>query len=386
MKSKLILSFVLTLFLLSFASAFFVESHTKWTLQGFGEVNSPITQKCEPYIDLVLDGDTSSDMGVLHYGSNNLITSYIYPHTKGGHLSCLREAGADIEKQCFCYGNALHVIQDSYSHNENGIVTKTLKKYLGTNYFGHMSVERDFENKHMELIQKDDAVLYSKITSYNGRLLNSLFPELGGDNKFLLLANQVAGIDMTTDAKIFRSGYIGEGFYSTVYKDKVNLPYWAISIPIILIALSLVVIFILLRFGTTGWRWMTSFIWLLIMIVGIVIIVSFYTGTTWKLTTFVIEIPPMFGYLSVSQQDIITYDNAIQQATNKFLETGELTIQDASGLSYTDASTGQKTVGELTKAERGSKYIVLPLMLIVIGGFMVFLFLKSFGYLQRKRQ
>lgn len=362
--SLLVLS-VLLISILPFVSSAFTHSHIASDIELFDTVNSPITQQCRPYLDFVLDGDTSTDLGVLHYGSNSKITSYIYPHTRGGYKTCLKEAGADVQMQCFCYGNALHIIEDNFYHTENGIVTKTLKKYLGTNYFGHMVVEKNAENMDMKELQKENPELYAEVMAYDARTLNSLFPELGGDSKFMTLTNQVAGIDMSNDARIFRSGYVGEGFYSTVYQDKVSLPFWAISIPLVLILLGLVYAGLMLKFGKTNWKWLAVLIAVILLAIAGVIIYSFLTGTTWKITTAIIEIPPRIGYLAVSQTDFTYANNLEHKAKQKFLETGELPYDDVSGLSYVDRN-GNYVQGALNKAETGSFFLITLLLLISV--------------------
>jgi len=118
-------------------------------------------------------------------------------------------------------------------------------------------------------------------------------------------------------------------------------------------------------------------IWLFIGLVGGIIVFSFYTGTTWKLTTFVIEVPSKFGYLSVSDSDISYYDKVVQEATNKFLETGNLQTDDNSGLSYYDRS-GVFHQGALTNAEKTSVRFILPAFILAFSILNFFLIKRAY--------
>lgn len=368
------------------SQAFFVKSHIAWTVDGFQTISSPITEKCRPYLNIVLDGDTGTDVGVLHYGeTESALSSYIALHTKGaGYQNCLAEASTDIGKQCMCVGEALHIVQDSFSHLQGGVTEKYLKKFLGTNYFGHMTVERNFENKHMDLLTKrgDYSATSGQLEYYNGIVLNSLFPEFGGDEKYLQLLKDMSGISLENDARIFRSGYLGEGFYNSIYKDKVSLPYWTYLISIGAILLGFGLGILILFIGSSGWKYLTAINWLIIGIIGAIILFSFVTGTTWRLTTFVIEVPPMFGYLKVSDTDVAHYDDIIQQATNQYLSEGVLNIDDATGLTYTDSKTGELIQGALTKAETPFKVIWFVIILPLYLALNIFLLVKTF---KRKR-
>lgn len=379
---KILLGLLVGFFLISFSSAYYPQDHTYWTLKGFQDIDSPITQKCRPYIEQVLNGDHGTDVPVLHY-TDNKITSYIFTHQRSAYLSCIEEAGTDTEAYCFCIGNALHLIQDLYSHGEDGLVVKYLTRYGSSNLLGHMTIERNYEKQHMAIVERTEPQLYSQVMFYDERFLNLLFIETGGDPKYLELLNTMSGIDMTQDARIVRSGYLGEGFYSTIYKDKINLPFWAYGLSLGASIVALIVIIILWLFGKSWWKWVGIGLWVLLLVFGIVIFVSFINGSTWQITTKLIEIPPMFGYLKVSQQDIDTYNQKVQQGVTKFLETGNLQVDDASGLTYIDRN-GVKHEGPLNKAEFIFKFVVLP----VLVGLFILPTLIAFwiGFVRRKKR
>jgi len=393
----LILSLVLMVILanVNLTSAFFVKSHEKFVLQGLLEVESSTTQLCRQYTQVILDGDISADSGVIHYGDSNEATqkSYIYPHTLNGYKTCLVDAGKsnDLSQKCYCHGMALHIIQDSFSHNVGGITEQTLRKFFGNNYFGHMTVERNFENIHMEQLKANNPNLYNQVLDYDKKVLNSFVVpstncgtgvsnclDIGGP--YLKLLEDVAGIQMNNDIKLFRTGYLGQGFYSTVYKDKVSLPFFVIAIPSIMIIMGLIILGSLFLFGKGGYKWWAVFVWVLILSVGVFIFYSFYTGATWKVTTLIVEIPAKFGYLAVSSSDVANYDRMAQQKTNEFLKSPETFVmpEDATGLSYTN-SDGVKVIGSLALAEGGYKYFLFPILVTLILLFMISLLLKAFG-------
>ena len=83
MKNNYLIVLLLSLFLISFCipniSAPFTKDHLAFTIDGFEEISSPITEQCRPYLDIVLDGNTGNDVPVLHYGDSK-VTSYIFTH------------------------------------------------------------------------------------------------------------------------------------------------------------------------------------------------------------------------------------------------------------------------------------------------------------------
>ena len=299
--------------------SYFTKSHLEWSINGITNIDSPLANKCKPYLANVLDGNTATDTLVLFYTSSEKVRSYISSHTRGsGYQACLDLGGSDVEMQCFCVGNALHLIQDRWSHLEGGITAKYLENNFAPNIIGHMSVEKDFENKHMSKLQKNADPTYTagQLDYYNSRVLNTMFTETGGSDKYFKLLSAMSGLpqdEIINVVKTFRSGYLGEGFYSTVYKDKVKLPYFLIIIPSILIFLGLIIPIILIKFGKTRWKWITTGLWTIFLIIGIIILISFLTGTTWRITTLLIQVPQTIGYLSISQADIDFYDKMVQR-------------------------------------------------------------------------
>lgn len=363
MNKKLMLSLIAFGILLTMCmapvSAFFTQDHEYWTIKGFRDVDSAITDQCGNMLDVVIDGNTAADVPVLHYFDDEFM-SYISTHTRGsGYLACLERAGTDKELQCFCYGFGLHNVQDHFAHTEGGLVPTYLDKYYSSNLVGHMTTELSFQDKHMELVKDQDADLYSQIQYYDGIILDNLFEETGGEYKYLGLMNEISGLDMRNDANIFANGYKGQGFYSTVYKEKLSLPwwFWGLSFGIAIFGFGVAILFII--FGKTNWKYLMVFIYLMIALVGILIVLSFFTGNTWQWIQMSIRVVP----ITVADSDITHYDSVVQEATNQFLKTGKLQYDDNSGLSYVDRN-GNQVTGALAQAEKAFQFIMLPLILL----------------------
>ncbi len=378
---KLLITLLLGIFLLSLihqVDGYFYRDHESFVLKGFQDVNSPLADECRPYIEQVLNGVEAADVGVLHYFDDK-VTSYIGAHQRLGYNNCLREAGSDVESKCFCHGIALHIEMDSLSHLDGGIVVEKIRGSLGSNFLGHMVVERSFEQGHQAFLEeRNDPIISSgDLDFYDKRVLNLMFEETGGDSKYMKLINEASGINMETDARVIRSGYLGEGFFSTVYQDKISLPFWAWGIGIGVALIGLVIAGVLLFVGKTRWKLMGVFLWIGVSLIGILIIVSFITGTTWKVTTSLIEVPALVGYLAVSPMEVESYHNELTLKTNNFLETEQLTTDDASGLSYVDQN-GVFHEGALKRAESGFKFILLPILLISLAVMSLWIFMKSF--------
>lgn len=380
---------VLSILSLSSVSAFFPQSHIAWTVDGFNTIKSPITDNCRQYLNVVLDGDNGADSGVLHYGGS-LVTSYIYTHTLAGYKQCLIDAADEVDKQCFCHGMYLHIIQDSFSHNTNGnldgVVVAGLKQYAGSNYFGHMTLERDFENKHVEQMKKngDYAITSGSLDKYNAIYLDTLLTSDGKPSKYLAVINDIAGIDLSGDVKAIRSGYQGVGFYDSNAKNRYSLPAWAILIIIALLTVGLGMVILNLLYGSGGWKWISVLFWVVILSIGVIILISFFTGGFWSLITKTLDTTAATGYLSVSDKNVALYSKVVQDATNNFLQTGDTPIQDASGLSYcpkgeaTATGCNVKLVGYLDKAETPFKVVYYGVFMPLSIAIMVFLNYKSF--------
>lgn len=373
--------FLLLLMLVLAASpsfAAFTQSHLTWAIWGFENVNSPITQMCSEHLDKVLDGQTATDIPVLHYFDNEFM-SYIGTHTRGsGHEACLESAGSDVELKCVCVGNALHLIPDSFFHNKGGVVPTYLEKYASLNLIGHMVIEKNFEDKLLAKVKDEEPGLYSKVEYYNKQVCNSFFEQTGGNKKFLKLFNEMSGIDMTNDANIFCNGYKGTGFYDTVYNQKLKLPFWFWGVSIGMIILGLTLAYGFFRLGETNWKFALVAIYLIIAILGGGILYSFYSGNTWQWIEYSVSVPAKFGVLSVSESDVEMYDKDIRAATKAFLETGRLIVDDASGLTYVD-SEGVHIAGALNESEKRAKFIFLPILGALFLVLNIWLIRKSVG-------
>lgn len=367
MKQKIF--FILILFIVSIncVSAAFTWSHAYWTYKGLQTVDSPVVDLCENMPELLIDGNTAADIPVLHYFDNQYL-SYISTHTAGsGFMACGREAGTDAELKCFCFGDGTHITQDVFFHGtegQEGLVEQYLRSQFMPNFIGHMVVEQNFLDQHIELVrQTDGQSMVDTIDRYAGAndgslLCNSLF----SDPKYFTLLEEMSGIDMRNDANIFCNGYKGSdgGFFNTVYDKKVEPPYqflsWAWIITVIgltiIIALIPVFYFKIKSFS----RYILAILGIIFLLTGMVVLTTYYTNTTWKVTTFLIKIPPKFGLLTVSHDDVVKYNNLAMTATENFYRTGQLAYEDASGLSYT-TKDGRKIVGTLKKASSRSTYL-----------------------------
>jgi hypothetical protein len=379
------ISILFILVLTQFASAAYTKTHLYYSIKGLEGVDSPLTDKCANYIDVVLDGQTAADVPVLHYFDEKFM-SYIGTHTRGsGYIACLEEAGSDVEMQCHCLGRGLHIVQDNFFHNEGGVVPTYLAKYGSVNLLGHMIIEADYEKKFMDKLAEEGDPLYTsgKLDYYDSIVCNSFIPQEGGDAKYVDLMNTASGIDIRNDINIFCNGYKGSGFYDTVYNEKLSLPFWFWGLSIGLLLVGLAIIILSLIFGHGKFKWFLIIEGALILIIGLVIIISVFNGTTWKIVTAVTEIPPKFGFLSVKESDIDMYSVYIQEVTNEFLRTGVLPYDDVSGLSYVDVH-GLRVEGALGEAETNGKLIFAGILavIVILNGFFIY---KTFSGKRRKK-
>lgn len=387
MKTKFILIFLLIgIFTLSTVRAYYTEDHLYWTLKGMAEVDSPITQQCKPYIHLMLDGNTAADAEVIHYFDNQFM-SYVFTHTKGGFEKCMQAAGTSPELQCLCYGIALHQVQDRFAHLEDGIVPRYLQKSYTVNLLGHMIIEQQAENKMRDLIRErnENFVADGKWDFYNTHVLCSFFTGeeasicegFNGGKKYENVLEEAFSFQIDNDIRIFQMGYLEVGFLNSVYKDRVSLPPWFWGVCIALIMIGLTISILAAVFGKTGWKWLVFVLFLLVAIVGSYLLYAILHGNVWSIITQGVQIPTTLGLMKISNQDIITYDAKTQEATNKFLETGILPYSDVSGLSY--EKDGEWVVGALNKAETMSKYILMPVVLMIFLVSTAYLFYKTFA-------
>ena len=108
------------------------------------------------------------------------------------------------------------------------------------------------------------------------------------------------------------------------------------------------------------------------------IVVSFYTNNTWRVTNFIIDIPPKFGLLSVSMEDVEEIDALALEATKQYWESdGKLDVDDASGLSYINRY-GEMIEGTLIKAQWKWTYIISPLLILFASLTLIGVVYKTF--------
>lgn len=384
-KKKLLLTLFFSIIFLSLISqvdSFFFRDHQYAVLKAFELSSSPLAEQCRPHIEAVLTGTEAADVGVIHYFDDK-VSSYIGTHQRVGYENCLSMAGSDIESRCFCHGISLHIVVDALSHLDGGIVVENIRKSFGSNFLGHMVVERSMEKKHEVFLRKTSDPILSQVDFFDKRVLNMMFEfnqagEITGPSKFMSLINEASGIDMEQDALTIRAGYLSQGFFDTAYKkEKLVLPFWAWGIGIGAIIIGFTVALTLIIFGKTKFKFIASILWFGVGIIGIIIIYSFLTATTWQITLFLIEAPASVGYLMVSDQDVQFYHDALIQNSVRFLDTEILSIDDASGLSFVDQN-GFFHEGALKRAQGPFNTILLPIMVLMLLIFSIWSFLKSF--------
>ena len=135
---------------------------------------------------------------------------------------------------------------------------------------------------------------------------------------------------------------------------------------------------LIIIYGKTPWKWLYMFTpWLLIGILGFLILLSFYTNNTWEWINIALKVPASLGLLDVSESDIKSYDEKVQGLTNRFLTTGELETDDASGLTHVDR-TGIEVKGALVEAEKGFKYFIVPILATTFTLFNALMFYLTF--------
>lgn len=382
MNKKIIIPIIVFFFLVSNISAYFTDGHSYPTIVGLRTINSPITQMCKGREDIVLAGVISADVGVIHYiEGGKKIMSYIGTHTRGSYITCLEDAGADLDKRCFCIGAALHIVQDNTAHQE--LVPKYLEKYGCANLFCHMVIERAFDNIQNNIIDDNPNSL---VTTFELQYWERGNPDDGlkyppsmaplfEDYKYVELLNEMTGIDIRNDIILFAGGLKGKGFDESVWGKKLELPWWFWGISIGLIILGFGLIFIDVRYGNTGWKWLGVVFHLIFVVLGLAILISFFAGKTWIWTDAIIKVPA--GMISLSENEVQKYMDKVQEQTNYFLETGNLLFDDSSGLSYV-SRTGEQITGALNKAEWKFKFVVLPILLFLIVLFNIWLYKRMF--------
>ena len=387
---KLFFLFPLLLFLMLAPSslAWFTYSHAYCTLEALQTSTSPIANLCHDRISKVIDGNIVADIMVIHYYDNKQF-SYIATHTRGsGYEKCLSEAGSDPDLKCFCLGLGLHITQDAYSHGAKdipGFTPKYISSTFTDNFFGHMSVEREFEKLHIALIASTKgSETINNIAYYTGAddksiACNNLFAETGGNEKYLKILNSMSGLDAYSDANIFCNGYKGTGFYDTVYGHPSSFPAGLYYISIVMLIIGSLLLWYSLFKGNDVWRWITVvFVLVLLVIPGLGLLYAFQTNTTWKITKTIIEIPASIGILNIDDKDVENYNNAVLEASKKFVQTGILVVDDASGLSYYDSKTNKYTEGALIKAGNNFNYVAIPLAVVSLAVLVLVLWFFTF--------
>lgn len=386
-KQYILASFVFLLLFVSIISvnASFTKVHNFRTLKSIEEsTDSTIMQLCGDRKDLILDGNMAADIFVIHYVDNQFL-SYVFTHSKqSGYLNCLTYAGQDKELQCFCYGLGLHNVQDYWVHTDVGLVPKYLKSYAMSNLVGHMAIELDEEYK-TDKIYKDDPIFTSgELDALDGRMLSNLFPQEGGDIKYIKLLSRLSGLSeeqVAIDANLIAKGYRGEGFYNTVDKYKTGLPleFWFISMGLILLGIFMPIIFLFLIpriFGlqTTWWKYILLGLYGILLIVGLILVSSYFFHNTWELVRDALRIIP----IRVSDADVKYYTTQAIADSAQFLRTGILPYDDVSGLTYRDSITGALHKGALSKAEFNFHWILMPILVLILVGINVFLLFKMY--------
>jgi hypothetical protein len=390
LKKIIILLFAMVL-LLPIVSADFYKAHEYNTLKAF-EMAGPttLTNMCRDHMKLVIDGNAGTDGPVVHYNSEDqeLKESYISTHTKGsGYQACVEVAGSDIEKRCMCVGNALHIIQDAWNHNHKGIVAEKLESNFMHNLYGHMTIEQNYEDILMDILEKENDPLLPEVEYYDTSIGSSFFPEEGGDIKFVEMFDEMSGISMANDFAIIFKGYRGEGFKDTVYGGKkIDLPSWVYYITFFLMGLGLLMVFSgVFRANESLWKWAWIGIGAVFFCSGAVLYLSFDNAgvagipSTWEIAQFGVRIPPKFGMLDVSEDEVREYQEDKLASMVYFLKNEDLQFTDASGLSpWTDENGVYHEEGALEEASHRFNYFLGPLLLILFLAGIGFIYYKSF--------
>lgn len=387
-KNLFIFCVILALFIpliTSPVSAFFTkQGHSHPILQALDEdPDSAVAKLCGEHPEWLIDGNFVNDAFVLHYTDRDKVQSYIFTHQLNSYYECLREAGSDTEQKCKCYGRGSHIVQDRYAHTDDGLVPKYISKYFSTNLIGHMAVENSMEVKS-ESIRGGDSIS-SRLDYYDKVIGDSIMT----DPHSIQQLSDTTGLsyeEVERDIITIATGYRGEGFYNTVYKDKVGLNklpgwFWVIITMLVGIGVLITILFVLVlpAFGVqmTYWRFVIIGLYLIVTFIGVLMIASLYTGDTWQWVRLSLNAYPIV----VSDSDVNYYNDMALKATKDFFrnpETSIYLVDDASGLSYRDSS-GVWKEGALSKAEGPSKifFIVTILPFLVI--LHIFLLYKTFS-------
>jgi hypothetical protein len=392
MKSKqLFLIFSLPLFFLLFViptDAYFTKSHEYWVLKAIeDEPDSMVAKLCGDRPEFLTSGNTINDVPVLHYNDRDQVKSYIFLHQRQSYIKCLNEAGTDVNKKCLCYGG--HNIGDGLAHLDDGIVVKYLKKYLGSNLLYHAAIESDYEKKHMKYLEKkgDSLITSGKLEFYDDRVLDVFFEETGGNSEYLEIYSRLSGLsfdEFKRDAQIFRSGYQGEGFYSTIYDEKITLPsiFYIFAIGLMVLGLGSIIIILVLgiKFPTTKWKYLFILLSLIVLFIGSMLLISLITGNTWDWIRLSLTLVP----IKISDADVALYDDLNLKDHKEFFRTGVMPDDDVSGLSFYD-SEGRFHEGALSNAEKPFNYLMIFVIAPLVLLFYTFLLYKIFKVKKKEK-
>ena len=371
MKIAKIILFIIILSVLSQSTlAWFPNNHIYISLVALRTTNSPITELCEGRENLILTGMSAADIFVVHYlEGGTKIASYIGSHSKGFYERWMQLAGSDIDLKCMGYGIAFHMTQDQESHY--GFVPEDITRFKLPNILIHPAREQQFEMSMLnDLETKGDrysVTSYGEVTTLTRSLLD-IFDE---DPKYLDIFAKASGLreeDIKRDIDTVNINLKGNTWDEAVYGKKVSIPISYILWLSVFLVISIVYIYLVAKIGVNAWKFVGYFLGGFLGILTIVTIISVPLGTSWYWYQSVNKIPAkLIGYEDYKPH----VDNSIKM-TKQFLENENLIFKDASGLSYT--IEGRKVDGALTKADKGFKIFVFPVIAIIVIVFNTFLF------------
>jgi len=368
---KIFFTFFLIITLLPIVYAHFPPTHVYYTLESMRTTDSPISRLCKDREEQVIYGNLGADVPVIHYLEGKL-SSYKGTHSRSVYNKCLEVAGSDIDLKCVCYGAALHLVQDVNSHYE--FVPKYIKRYFSSNIVMHPIIELAGQEQTLDRLENG----YSKVVTrkeVEEKAKNSL--DLFNKNeKYYNIFADSTGLDMRSDFNIVDSALKGQRWSEQVYGKKVNLPpfYWFVSLITIFIGVGWLVLTRVV--GRNNLRFLSYFIGVIIVAIGIVLLSSLLLGKSWIWFNYIGIIPSKF--LNVEDTSII--DSKVIDNVKLFLLTEQLNyedsaIDDASGLDHLDRY-GNMQLGPLETAENRFKFGFFPIMMIILVLLTLLLFYK----------
>ena len=369
---KLLFLFIFII-LSSSSLAWFPEPHAYFTIKALKEVNSPIADYCKDREAQVVFGNAGSDVPVIHYlEGGKKLESYKGTHSRSFNAKCFEIAGNDADLKCVCYGNSFHLVQDFSSHYE--FVPNFITKFFTSNVFGHPIIERQHADQLLARIlrEKDPSITIDELKYKSVHSLDLLYE----DKKYIELFNKASGLDMTSDFVIVDAALKGERWQSVVYGKEIGLPpfYWYISISILVA--GLIWMGLTIYIGRNGWKYLSYFIAILIITLGVALSASLVTNKSWIWFNSMASV--VGKYIDIGDSTQIT--NQVLQDTKNFLLTEQLNahgnlIEDAAGLDYVDQFNILHK-GTLNTAETKYKFISYPLIMLILSAFTIWLFVK----------